>query len=179
MDFKTDASGKLIASAVPKPAPPPTQKITGSIAQAAAEKTTQDAANQAAAFKALGAGQKGSSRRKRRHTGGAGQNVTPSNLPTANSVPGANPTDVMKKLVDIQTQLKASGTYDKLINAPPAKVGGFRMYGAEDLYPGSGTHSDTKDRRKTKKKHGRRHKRTHRGKRSKSRHLRRRSRRAV
>jgi len=178
MDFKTDASGKLIAGTVPKAAPPPTQKITGSIAQAAAQKTTQDAANQAAAFKALGAGQKGASRR-RRYVGGATQNVTPSNLPTANSIPGANPTDVMKKLVDVHTQLKASGTYDKLINAPPAKVGGFRMYGAEDLYPGSGTQPDTKDRRKTKKKHGRRHKRTHRGKRSKSRHLRRRSRRAV
>jgi len=178
MDFKTDASGKLIASTVPKPAPPPTQKINGSIAQAAAQKTTQDAANHAAAFKALGAGQKGASRR-RRHTGGALQNVTPSNLPTANSVPGANPTDVMKKLVDVQTQLKASGTYDKLINAPPAKVGGLRIYGAEDLYPGSGTQADTKDRRKTKKKHGRRHKRTNRRKRSKSRNLRRRSRRAV
>ena len=179
MEFKTDpVTGKMTAANVPKAAPPPIQKISGSIAQAAAQKTTTDAANAAAIHKALGAGQKGSGRR-RKYIGGAEQNVTPPPLPTANSIAGANSADVLKKLVDAHTQVKASSAYDSLAKAQPVKVGGFRLVGAEDLYPGSGTEPDTKGRRKTKKKHGRRIKRTHRRKRSKSRHLRRRSRRAV
>uniref|UniRef100_A0A6C0CGW7 Uncharacterized protein n=1 Tax=viral metagenome TaxID=1070528 RepID=A0A6C0CGW7_9ZZZZ len=178
MNFTTDANGRMVATTVPKATPPPIQKITGSIAQAAAQKTTTDAANAAAAAKALGAGQKGAGRR-RKYTGGAEQNVTPPPLPTANSVAGANAGDVLKKLVDAHTQIKASSTYDSLAKAPPIKVGGFRLIGAEDLYPGSGTQTDTKRRRKTKKKNGRHHKRTHRRKRSKSRAVRRRSRRAV
>lgn len=162
---------------------PPPSTISGSIASAATEKTQASREQSAAAFKALGAGQKGARRRtkkgRRRITGGAAQNVVPSIIPTANSVPGANPTDVGQKLAEVAAQLKAGAVYDKLIDATPRKIGGFRVRGAEDMYPGSGTHVDTKQRRKTKKKNGRRHKRTHRGKRSKSRHLRRRSRRRV
>lgn len=159
---------------VPKPQPIALPKLEGSIAQVAAAKTAGDAAQAAAAYKELGAGQKGSSRRRkgrgRRLRGGAAQTVQPSNLPSANSIPGISATGVSKGLTDLKAQVQASGSYDKLANAQPMTVkggrrrGGFLLRGAEELYPGSGTQEDTKRKRKTKKKHGRRHNRTHRRK---------------
>jgi hypothetical protein len=102
------------------------------------------------------------------------------NIPTAGSISGQNPTSVSKSMVETLAQLKASGSYDKLTNAQPMQVkGGFRLRGAEDLYPGSGTQSETKGKSKTKKKHGRRHRRTHRGKRRKHHTVRRRRSRRV
>jgi hypothetical protein len=183
----TASNGQIVmnGSDVPVPKPVELPKISGSIAQVAAAKTAGDAAQQAAAYKELGAGQKGSSRRRsrgRRLRGGA--NVAPSPLPTAGSIPGISPTGVGKGLTDLQAQLKASASYDKLANAQPMQVGtgrkgGFLLRGAEELYPGSGTQEDTKRKRKTKKKHGRRHNRTHRGKRSRRHTVRRRSSRRV
>jgi len=158
---------------------PPPSNLNGGIASAAAATTQASQAQSAATFKAMGAGQKGAGKRRRRFTGGASQNVAPSIIPTAHSVPGANPTDVGQKLAEVAAQVKAGGVYDNLIGSTPYKVGGLRIYGAEDLYPGSGTHVDTKQKRKTKKKNGRRHKRTHRRKRSRSHNLRRRSSRRV
>jgi hypothetical protein len=182
----TTGSGQIVMGTGDTPAvkPPPAQQITGSIATAAANKTLTDQAAHADAFKELGAGQKGSGRRRtkrRRMQGGASQNVTPSTLPTASSVPGGNPTDVATRMANTAAQVKAFGVYDKLADAQPmqVKAGGFRLRGAEDLYPGSGTESSTKRKRKTKKKHGRRHRRTHRRSRRKHRNIRRRSRRNV
>lgn len=182
MATTTDASGRISVTEAPKVTPPPAQILSGSIAQAAAAKTMDKQATDAQAFKALGAGQKGSGRRrtkkgKRKYRGGAQQNVVASTLPTANSVPGGNPTNVSTKMAEVAAQVTAGATYDNLRNAPPVKVGGFRLRGAEDLYPGSGNESETKRKRKTKKKHGRRHRRTHRRSHRKSRHIRRRSRR--
>jgi hypothetical protein len=163
-------------------------QISGSIAQAAAEKTAADAAQHAETAKALGAGQKGSGRRTRRGRGRkmrGGAAVQPVNIPTANSVAGQNPTDVAKNAVEALAQLKASAAYDQFAKATPMEVkasdlkGGFRLRGAEYMYPGSGTQSDTKGKRKTKKKHGRRHRRTRRGKRSKHHTVRRRRSRRV
>jgi hypothetical protein len=160
--------------------PPPLPQISGSIAQAAAAKTAGDQAAHAAAFEALGAGQKGSARRRTRRKVRGGATVQPVNIPTAGSISGQNPTSVSKSMVETLAQLKASGSYDKLTNAQPMQVkGGFRLRGAEDLYPGSGTQSETKGKSKTKKKHGRRHRRTHRGKRRKHHTVRRRRSRRV
>ena len=179
----TASNGQIVMNGndVPKSQPIALPKLEGSIAQVAAAKTAGDAATAAAAYKELGAGQKGSARtrkgRGRRLRGGA-QTVQPSNLPSANSIPGVSATGVSKGLTDLQAQIKASGSYDKLANAQPIKMGGrrggFLLRGAEELYPGSGTQEDTKRKRKTKKKHGRRHNRTHRRKHSRRHTVRRR-----
>jgi len=181
----TTGNGQIVMNSgdVKAVQPMPLQQVSGSIAQAAAAKTTADQAAHAEAFKALGAGQKGSGRRTRKGRGRkmrGGDKVQPMNIPTASSVPGQNPTDVAQKSVEVLAQLKASRAYDGLANAQPHEVtssdvkGGFRLRDAEDLYPGSGTQSDSKRKRKTKKKHGRGHRRTHRGKRRKHRTVRRR-----
>lgn len=182
----TTGSGQIVMNGADiKPVKPmPLQEVSGSIAQAAAAKTAADQADHAAAFTALGAGQKGSGRRRTRKGRGrkmrGGEKVQPMNIPTAGSVPGQNPTDIAQKSVEVLAQLKASRAYDGLADATPREVtsadlkGGFRLRDAEDLYPGSGTQSDSKRKRKTKKKHGRGHRRTHRGKRRKHRTVRRR-----
>lgn len=169
--------------------PMPLQQVSGSIAQAAAAKTAADQAEHAAAFTALGAGQKGSGRHRTRKGRGrkmrGGEKVQPMNIPTAGSVPGQNPTDIAQRTVEQLAALKAARAYDGLADAQPRDVssavvkGGFRLRDAEELYPGSGTQSDSKRKRKTKKKHGRGHRRTHRGKRRKHRTVRRRRNRNV
>jgi hypothetical protein len=183
----TTGSGQIVMNAGDvKPTQPMTlPQVSGSIAQAAAAKTAADTAAHVEASKALGAGQKGSGRRTRRGRGRkmrGGDKVQPVNIPTAGSVPGQNPTNVGKGLVELLAQTKASRAYDGLTNATPMQVkGGFRMRGAEDLYPGTGTESQsrTKGKSKTKKKHGRRHRRTRRGKHSKHHTVRRRRSRRV
>jgi hypothetical protein len=181
----TTGNGQIVMNGndVPKPQPIALPKLSGSIAQVAAAKTAGDAAQAAATYQELGAGQKGSSRKRkgrgRRLRGGASQTVQPSNLPSANSIPGISATGVGAGLTNLSPQLKASASYDKLANAQPMTVGGFLLRGAEELYPGSGTQEDTKRKRKTKKKHGRRHNRTHRRKHGRRHTVRRRSSRRV
>jgi hypothetical protein len=181
-------SGQIIPSA-PALYIPQAQKVTGSFIGAATDATMKANATNVSAIKNLGAGQKGSSRRKRtkrsKHNknskrrklrGGVNMNVAPSFVPSANSISGVSHEGVHIKGVDALNQLRASSTFDKLANAQPYKLGGFRLNDGEDLYPGSGTQEDTKGSRKTKK-HGRRRNRSHMGKRSKSNRSRRRSRR--
>jgi len=183
-------SGQIIPTA-PAVYIPDTQKVTGSFIGAATDATMKANATNVAAMKNLGAGQKGSSRKKsqrkksrkskkskRKVRGGANMNVAPSFVPTANSIPGVSHEAVHIKGVDTLNQLRASASFDKLANAQPYTVGGFRLNDAEELYPGSGTQEDTKGRRKTKK-HGRRSNRSSVGKRRKSNHSRRGSRRAT
>ena len=148
--------------------PVPMTQVKGSIAQAAAAKTMTDAAQHAAAFKELGAGQKGAARR-RRMRGGATE-VQPLNIPTAGTVPGQTPTSVAKNLSELQAQVKANGTYDKLATSVPPIM----------LNHKGGFLKELLNKRKTKKKKdGRRHRRTRRGKRNNRRSLRRRSHRRV
>lgn len=126
--------------------------VPGGIINAASSKTV-DAINQhAAAAKALGAGQKGSSRRrrshKRRHRGGAQPNLNANvpNIPTAGTIPGVNPADNHIKAVNTLNSIRFAGVGDNLINAAPIQLKG-----------------GTKKRKsKSKRKHGRRSKRTHR-----------------
>lgn len=167
-------SGQIIATA-PAVYIPGHQNVTGSFIGAATDATMKSNATNIAAMQNLGAGQKGSSRRKLR--GGANMNVAASFIPTANSIPGVSHETVHIKGVDALNQLRASAAYDKLANAQPYQLGGFRLDDAEELYPGSGTQVDTKRRRKTKK-HGRRSNRSRMGKRRKSNRSRRGSRRS-
>ncbi len=187
----TASNGQMIVkpTEVEPVKPMPLPQISGSIAQAAAAKTAADAAQQAETAKALGAGQKGAGRHRTRKGRGrkirGGAAVQPVNIPTAGSVPGQNPTDIAQKSVETLAALKAGAAYDQFAKSTPMTVkasdlkGGFRLRGAEDMYPGSGTQMDTKGKRKTKKKHGRRHRRTRRGKRSKHHTVRRRRSRRV
>jgi hypothetical protein len=168
----TLTSGQIIPS-VPAIYIPTHQNVTGSFIGAATNSTMKSNATNVAAMKSLGAGQKGSSRRRR---GGASMNVPSSKIPTANSIPGVSHEAVHIKGVDVLNQLRASSAGDTLINAQPYQLGAFRLNDAEELYPGSGTQVDTKRRRKTKK-HGRRSNRNRMGKRSKSNRSRRGSRR--
>ena len=126
--------------------------VPGGILNAASAKTVASINQHAAAAKALGAGQKGASRKRshkrRRHRGGAEQNLNANipNIPSAGSIPGVNPADNHIKAFNTLNSIRYAGSYDKLLNAQPIKLTG-----------------GTKKRKsKSKRKHGRRSKRTHR-----------------
>lgn len=148
--FTTLPNGQQVASDGPAFQLPTAQKnVTGGIINAASEKTVNAITQHAQAAKALGVGQKGSSRRRRRrYRGGAAQNLNApaSNIPTAGSIPGVNPTDTHIRGVNTLNNIRYAGAYDKLMNAAPIQLKG-------------GT---KKRKNKSKRKHGRRSKRTHR-----------------
>jgi hypothetical protein len=152
------------------------QHIQGSPLEVAAAKTMTAQASQAAAAKSLGAGQKGSSRKRRKQRGGVNLNANIPSIPEAGTIPGVSHTQNHLNAVNNLNQIRSDQVYDGLVNATPIKMGGFRLRDAEGLYPGSGTHVDTKRSRRTKKKHGSRHKRINRrvSRKSTSRHSRRR-----
>lgn len=182
--YTTAANGQVILTSGAPLQIPVAQNVQGGLIEAASQKTIASQAASAANYKNLGGGQKGGrrtrkhkSKSKRKVRGGAQSlNMVPVGLPTANSVSGINTDDVFKAGVDLKNQLVADKSYDHLRTATPIKMGGFRLRGAEELYPGSGTEEDTKGRRKV---NGRRSKRTHRRKRSKSTHRRSRKRRTI
>ena len=172
-------SGQIIVTQGPAMYQDVAQKMEGGPLDAAANKTLASQAAQVEATKALGAGQKGSSRRKRkgskkrktkrRQRGGASSlNAVIPQIPTANSIPGVSNTQLHLNAVNNLNQIRTDSSYDSLINAQPRQIAGFRLRDAEELYPGSGTQEDTKGGRKTKKKNGRRHNRTHRRRNRKS-----------
>ena len=186
--YTTAANGQVVLTSGAPLVIPQTQTIQGGLIEAASAKTLASQAAAADHYKHMGAGQKGAGKRRtRKHKGkkkrtrkvrrGGAQslNMVPLGLPTANSVPGVNQDDVFKAGVDLKNQIVADKSYDHLRGATPIKMGGFRLRGAEELYPGSGSEEDTKGH--TKVKHGRRSKRTHRRKRSQSTHRRSRKRR--
>jgi len=172
--YTTAANGQVILTSGAPLQIPQTQNIQGGLIEAASAKTLASQAAGADHYKNMGAGQKGAGRRKtRKHKGkrkskktrkvrrGGAQslNMVPLGLPTANSVPGVNADDVFKAGVDLKNQIVADKSYDHLRGSTPITVGGFRLRGAEELYPGSGAEEDTKGRRKV---NGRHSKRTHR-----------------
>jgi hypothetical protein len=138
------------------------QNIHGSPLEAAAAKTLAAQANQVAAAKALGAGQKGASRKRRRMRGGVNLTANIPSIPEAGTIQGVSHAQNHLNAINNLNQIRADQVYDGLVNATPIKMGGFRFREAEDLYPGSGTQEDTKRRRRTKKKHGSRNKRVNR-----------------
>jgi hypothetical protein len=140
------------------------QHIQGSPLEAAAGKTLAAQQAQISAAKSLGAGQKGASRRhrKKRQRGGVNLTANIPSIPEAGTIPGISHAQNHVNGINNLNQIRHDQVYDGLTKATPIKMGGFRFRDAEEMYPGSGTHEDTKHRRKTKKKHGSRHKRTHR-----------------
>jgi len=155
-------NGQIIINSGPTPFIPAHQNIQGSPLEAAAAKTLASQQSQINATRALGAGQKGSSRKRRKMRGGVNLTVSPVSIPEAHTIPGVSHVQNHINAVNNLNQLRHDQVYDGLNNATPIKLGGFRFRDAEELYPGSGTQEDTKHRRKTKKKHGSRNKRVNR-----------------
>lgn len=125
--------------------------VAGGPINAASQNTINSINQHAAAAKALGAGQKGSSRKRRgrKHRGGAAQNLNANipDLPTANSIPGVSHAKTHVDSVNNLNAARYAGMYDSLINAAPIQLKGAAR----------------KRRGKSKRKtHGRRSKRTHR-----------------
>jgi hypothetical protein len=150
------SSGQIIVNSGPPLHTGFTQNITGTPIDAAAAKTLAAQAQQIAAAKSLGAGQKGSSRRhkKRRMRGGVNLNASIPSLPEAGTITGVSHAQNHLDAVNNLNQIRHDKVYDGLHNATPRSMGGKRS-------------------RKVKK-NGRSNKRTHRGKyrKSSSRHSR-------
>jgi hypothetical protein len=131
---------------------PPVQTITGSAVDAGAAKNAAATAAQASAAKSLGAGQHGSSRRRRRKMRGGvapvNMNAQIPSLPEGGTIPGVSHAQNHLKAVDNLNQIRASAAGDQLINAQPKQHGG-----------------SSKKKRKTKR-NGRHSKRNNRGSRS-------------
>lgn len=136
-------SGQILVNSGPPLHTGFTQNITGTPIDAAAAKTLAAHAQQVATAKAMGAGQKGSSR-KRRMRGGTNLNASIPSIPEAGTIPGVSHVQNHLDAVNNLNQIRADQVYDGLHNATPRAVGGKRS-------------------RKVKK-HGRSHKRTHRRK---------------
>lgn len=133
-------TGQIIVNQAPTPHLGFTQQITGTPIDAAAAKTLAANAQQVAAAKAMGAGQKGASR-KRRMRGGTNWNASIPSVPEAGTIPGISHAQNHLDAVNNLNQIRADKVYDGLHNATPRAVGGKRS-------------------RKVKK-HGRSNKRTH------------------
>lgn len=163
--YTTGPNGAIIAASGPPLHVPAAQTINGGPINAAASKTMAAQAQQVEAAKALGAGQKGSSRRRRRHRGGATSlNASIPFMPTANSIPGVSAANNHLNAVNNLNQIRADKVYDSLQNAPAMKVGGFRIRESGDeefLEDGSMTRRHKRSHKISKKYGGRRH-RTHR-----------------
>lgn len=143
-------TGQIIVTQGPTPHTGFTQNITGTPIDAAANKTLAAHAQQVATAKAMGAGQKGSSRRrskKRRVGGSVNLNASIPTIPEGGTITGVSHVQNHLNAVNNLNQIRADKVYDGLHNATPRSVGGKRS-------------------RKVKK-NGRSHKRTHRRKHSK------------
>ena len=156
--FSAGPNGQLTATTLPPQKTPAVQDVEGGILNAATAKSVASNAKTAEIYKSLGAGQKGG---KRKYRGGAG-NVPASPLPTAGSIPGVSHQSVMQKIINNHNDIVTAGSYDKLANAPPIKLGGQRV-----------------KRRRSTKKHGRRHNGTRRRRSRRNSRICRRSRRTI
>jgi len=148
---------------------PPVQDLQGSALEAASTKTIASNAALAATAKAMGAGQKGSGRkrtRKHRKLRGGAENMNAQavNIPEAGTFRGVSAMQNHLTNVNNLNQIRADASYDKLLDSQPY-----------DPTPAKGG----KRRKHTKQKHGRRSNRTHRGRNRKSSSHSRRSRRSV
>ena len=145
MSGQTLPNGQILPPA-PALYTPATQQVEGGVLNAAADKTIAARAAQIETAQKMGAGQKGAGRRrtKRKFRGGAETlNAPASNLPTASSIPGVDPTNSHIAAVDNLNAIRAAAVGDKLHNVAPYS-------------PKSG------GKRTKRKSNGRRHHRTHR-----------------
>ena len=158
----TLASGQVIPGEPPMHIPGQ-QSITGSALEAASAKTLASNAALAATAKSMGAGQKGSGRRKKRK-GGAAPNLNAHLpiIPEAGTIKGVSGAGVHLANVNNLNAIRFGAVGDKLLNAQP--------------YDPTPTKGGRRTKRHRKAKNGRDHKRTHRRGSRKSTHRRRRSR---
>ena len=144
----TLASGQIIPAA-PALHTPPIQDLQGSALEAASKTTLDSNAKLAETAKAMGAGQKGSSRRKRslRRGGADSLNAHIPSVPEAGTIRGVSHAQNHLTNVNNLNQIRADASGDKLMNAQPydpTTTGGRRT------------------KRHRKAKNGRRNNRTHR-----------------
>uniref|UniRef100_A0A6C0ENJ0 Uncharacterized protein n=1 Tax=viral metagenome TaxID=1070528 RepID=A0A6C0ENJ0_9ZZZZ len=145
----TLASGQIIPQA-PALHTPPVQDLEGSALEAASKNTLASNAKLAETAKAMGAGQKGSSRRKKRtaRRGGADSlNAHIPSIPEAGTIRGVSHAQNHLTNVNNINQIRADASGDKLMNAQPY-----------DPTPTGGRRT----KRHRKAKNGRRNNRTHR-----------------
>ena len=132
---------------------PPVQHLEGSALEAASQKTLASNAALAATAKSMGAGQKGSGRRRRK--GGAQHlNATIPSLPEAGTIHGTSHAQNHLTNVNNLNQIIADKSGDSLINAQP--------------YDPTPTKGGRRTKRHRKAKNGRSNKRTHRRRNRKS-----------
>jgi hypothetical protein len=127
---------------------PPVQHIEGSALEAASTKTLASNAALAETAAKLGAGQKGSGRKKFRKGGAQNLHATIPSLPEAGTIPGVSHASNHLRNVDNLNQLVADRSGDALMNAQP--------------YDPTPTKGGRRTKRHRKAKNGRSHKRTHR-----------------
>jgi hypothetical protein len=139
---------------------PPVQHLQGSALEAASTKTLASNAALADTAAKLGAGQKGSSRKKLRKGGAQNLHASIPSLPEAGTIPGVSHANNHLANVNNLNQLVADRTGDALMNAQP--------------YDPTPTKGGRRTKRHRKAKNGRSNKRTHRrGNRKSSSHRRR------
>jgi len=143
----TLASGQIIPQEL-KFQPPQVQNINGSILEAASKMTLDSNAKLAETSKAMGAGQKGSSRRKIRKGGFDNLNVHMPILPEAGTIKGVSAVGVHMQNINNQRQISTDAIGDKLIHSQP--------------YDPTPTKGGRRTKRNHKAKNGRRNNRTHR-----------------
>jgi hypothetical protein len=154
-------SGQILPQAPPLHTPA-VQRLQGSPLEAASARTLESNARLAETAKSMGAGQKGSSRRRK--GGAVNMNAQIPSLPEAGTISGVSHAQNHLRNIDNLNQLRADASGDKLMNAQPydPHVKGGR-----------------RTKRHRKAKNGRSHKRTHRRGNRKSTTRRRRSRASV
>ncbi len=141
-------SGQIIPQA-PALHTPPVQDLEGSALEAASAKTLASNAKLAETAKAMGAGQKGSGRRRKHRRGGAENlNAHPPNLPEAGTIRGVSAMNNHLANVNNLNQIRADASGDKFLHAQP--------------YDPTPTKGGRRTKRHRKAKNGRSHKRTHR-----------------
>jgi hypothetical protein len=140
---------------------PSVQNLQGSPLEAASAKTLESNAKLAEAARSMGAGQKGSARRRKKMKGGlVNLNAQIPSLPEAGTIPGVSHAQNHMRNVDNLNQLRADASGDKLMNAQPydPHVKGGRR---------TKRHRKAKNGRRSNRTHRRGHRRsTHRGGRS-------------
>jgi hypothetical protein len=149
-------SGQIIPQA-PALHTPPVQDLEGSALEAASAKTLSSNAKLAETAKAMGAGQKGSGRRRKYRRGGAENlNAHPPNLPEAGTIRGVSAMNNHLANVNNLNQIRADASGDKFLHAQP--------------YDPTPTKGGRRTKRHRKAKNGRSHKRTYRRRNRKSTH---------
>ena len=140
---------------------PGTQEIEGGPLEAASAKTITGNARLAETARNMGAGQKGSGRRKMRGGATPNLNAHPPNLPEANTIKGVSAANNHLTNVNNLNQLKTGAMYDKQMNAAPYDPQGGGRRTKKHRKARNGSSHNRRHRRRSAKSHS-----THRRKRN-------------